>query len=201
MGTPVRPSFQEPVERSRALETFGLAEGRKTILVMGGSQGARGINRAMERSLGEFDPEKVQILHITGALDYDEVKAAYEGAAAKSVVVKFLHEMQMAYTAADLAIARSGASTLAELAYFGVPSILVPYPYAADDHQTKNAEVFTRREAALLVRESELECGALGRFVRELLDDEAKLKAFAANALGLAVRDAADKIAGIIEEG
>jgi UDP-N-acetylglucosamine--N-acetylmuramyl-(pentapeptide) pyrophosphoryl-undecaprenol N-acetylglucosamine transferase len=199
VGTPIRPAFQQAIDETKALEEFGLEAGRKTIVVMGGSQGARGVNRAVCRSLNHVDIDTTQIIHVTGALDYEEVKAAYGESAVKGSVIPFLHEMHHAYKLADLAIARSGASTLAELAFFGLPSILVPYPYAAEDHQTKNAQIFTKVNAALLARESDLEGPRLGELARDLLRDEAGLKEMSDKASSLAVRDAADRIAKVIE--
>ncbi|MEM7146521.1 MAG: undecaprenyldiphospho-muramoylpentapeptide beta-N-acetylglucosaminyltransferase [Verrucomicrobiota bacterium] len=201
VGTPIRPAFQEPVDRGKALEAFGFEEGRKTIVVMGGSQGARGVNRAVCRSLELLDLDSTQILHVAGSLDFDEVNAAYEKSEVRSHVVPFLHEMHYAYSLADLAVARSGASTLAELAFFGLPSILIPYPYAAEDHQTKNAEIFTRVNAAVMARESNLEGAELGEMARDLLRDDEELKGMADKAGELAVRDAAERIADEIEKG
>ncbi|MEM8955727.1 MAG: UDP-N-acetylglucosamine--N-acetylmuramyl-(pentapeptide) pyrophosphoryl-undecaprenol N-acetylglucosamine transferase, partial [Verrucomicrobiota bacterium] len=201
VGTPIRPAFQEKVDLEEAREAFGFEAGRKTIVVMGGSQGARGVNRAVCRSLDCLDLDATQILHVAGVLDFEEVQAAYEESAVRSHVVPFLHEMHHAYALADVAVARSGASTLAELAFFGLPSILIPYPYAAEDHQTKNAEIFTKVDAALMARESELEGARLGEIVRDLLRDEAALNAMGDQAAGLAVRDAAERIADEIEKG
>jgi UDP-N-acetylglucosamine--N-acetylmuramyl-(pentapeptide) pyrophosphoryl-undecaprenol N-acetylglucosamine transferase len=199
VGTPIRPAFQEPIDEAKALEEFGLEAGRKTIVVMGGSQGARGVNRAVCRSLGQLDVDLTQIIHVTGALDFEEVKAAYDKSGVRAKVVSFLHEMHHAYRLADVAIARSGASTLAELAFFGLPSILVPYPYAAEDHQTKNANIFASVNAAVLAPEGELEGGRLGELARDMLRDEAGLREMSEKASSLAVRDAADRIADVIE--
>jgi UDP-N-acetylglucosamine--N-acetylmuramyl-(pentapeptide) pyrophosphoryl-undecaprenol N-acetylglucosamine transferase len=108
--------------------------------------------------------------------------------------------MELAYQIADLAIARSGASTLTELAWFGIPSLLVPYPYAADDHQTRNAEIFEAARAAKLMPESGINATVLADAVRDILSNSAKAKAMKAAAQKLAVRDSAERIASIVEE-
>lgn len=114
-------------------------------------------------------------------------------------VAAFCHRMDLAYRIADLAIARSGASSMSELAHFGVPSLLVPYPFAADDHQTRNAEVFERAGAALLLPEQGLNAEVLAGAVRGILDDPAKSAAMKQAAAGLAARDAAERIADLVE--
>lgn len=200
VGTPVRSALRQPVDRRAALEKFGLEEGRRTLLVMGGSQGARGVNRLVCEALASRDAGDFQVIHITGPADYAEVSEKYEKIPLRSAVVPFLHEMHCAYTLADLAVSRSGASSLAELAFFGIPSILIPYPFAAEDHQTKNADGFSRRDAAVLVEEKGLTGQGLGKIVRELFSQEGRLETMAANASRLAVVDAAQKICEAIEE-
>jgi UDP-N-acetylglucosamine--N-acetylmuramyl-(pentapeptide) pyrophosphoryl-undecaprenol N-acetylglucosamine transferase len=107
--------------------------------------------------------------------------------------------MEEVYSAADLAIARSGASSLAELAAFGLPSLLVPYPYAADDHQTRNAEIFVKGKAALLVKEADLTGDLLASRIRDLLGDRETLRAMASNAATLAPKNAATLIVESME--
>ena len=114
-------------------------------------------------------------------------------------VAAFHHRMEEVYSAADLVIARSGASSLAELAFFALPSVLVPYPYAAEDHQTRNAEVFVRHEAALLMKESELSSD-LAKKIRELLGNQATLRKMSDNAAALAPKDAATLIVETMEK-
>jgi UDP-N-acetylglucosamine--N-acetylmuramyl-(pentapeptide) pyrophosphoryl-undecaprenol N-acetylglucosamine transferase len=200
VGTPVRSSMRQPIT-ANAHEFFHLDPSKKTLLVMGGSQGARGVNRAVLTALPELAAADVQILHITGPADFQEVKDQYAKVdLLRAEVIAFCHQMELAYTVADLAIARSGASSMTELAYFGVPSLLVPYPSAADDHQTRNAEIFDRAGAARLIPESQLNATSLLAAVRELLLDTPSAHRMSAAASQLAVRDSAEVIATIVED-
>ncbi len=108
--------------------------------------------------------------------------------------------MECAYELADLAVSRSGASSLTELAMFGLPSVLVPYPFAAEDHQTRNAETFTRNKAAIMVREADITPASLGRILGDLLVDDAARTRIGASAKILATPRAAENIAALIEE-
>jgi len=203
-GTPVRSALIRGAESGKEdpYAFFGLTPARKTLLVVGGSQGARGINNAIAHSLKELDAIGIQILHITGPGDYQEVSDSYEGKEMKlhSHIAAFCHRMEMAYQVADVALARSGASTLAELAYFGVPSLLVPYPYAADDHQTKNAVIFDKVGAGILITETDLSPEKLTATVREILTNDQKRKSMQEAAKKLSHRHAAEGIADIVLE-
>jgi UDP-N-acetylglucosamine--N-acetylmuramyl-(pentapeptide) pyrophosphoryl-undecaprenol N-acetylglucosamine transferase len=198
-GTPVRSALRTAAKESKEdpLAFFGLKPGRPVLLVVGGSQGAQGLNRAVTQSLAELDALGIQILHITGPSDYQEVRDAYQGKpiALRSHVAAFCHRMELAYRAADIALARSGASTLAELAFFGVPSILVPFPFAADDHQTKNALIFAEAGAALQVAQNDLSSEKLTDVVRDLLKNGKKREAMKKAARKLSHDDAAQIIA------
>ena len=200
VGTPVRVGMTKPVTED-AHAFFKLDKNRKTLLIMGGSQGARGINRAVATALRDLFENGIQILHITGPGDYQEVRDAYSKFAdMPHTVVAFSHRMELAYSVADLALARSGASTLTELAWFGVPSILVPYPFAAEDHQTRNAEIFAQAGAAKLMPESTLNATTLVEAVMTVFTDKEVAGAMQTAAKKLAVRDSALKIAKIVEE-
>lgn len=172
-GTPLRAGMSTGLSRTEALSFFGLSEGKKTILVMGGSQGARGVNRAVVEALPLLDPASVQVLHITGPGEFEGLKADYaKQPQITAAVIPFCQRMELAYTAADLAVSRSGASSLTELSAFGLPTILVPYPTAADDHQRRNADVFTKAGAALAVEEADLGEGKLAALLTDLLHDD-----------------------------
>ncbi len=203
VGTPVRSALRKAVREKGedAHKFFGLTRERKTLLVVGGSQGARGVNNAVAESLNELDALGIQILHITGPEDYQAMSDAYAGKEIKlrSHVAAFCHRMEMAYRVADLALARSGASTLAELAAFGVPSILVPYPFAADDHQTKNAAIFDKAGAGVLVPQTELSPQKLCDLVRDILKKDKRRTSMQAAARKIAHLDAAERIADAIE--
>ncbi len=197
-GTPVRAGLQ-PIDRSIALEKLGLEPGLPTLLVMGGSQGARGINQAMIRAMPLLRETALQVIHLAGARDAQLLEDNYRRENIPAHVAAFHHHMEEVYSAADLAVARSGASSLAELALFALPALLVPYPYAADDHQTRNAEVFVKQNAALLVKESELAGDILGKKIRDLLGAPEKLRAMSVNAAALAPKNAAGLIVETME--
>src|SRR5947209_1070296 len=164
-GTPIRSDLQR-IDRTEARRRLGLREDLPTLLVMGGSQGASGINQAMIKSLPALQSEPLQVIHLTGARDERLAADNYQRENIPAHVAAFSHSMAELYSAADLAIARSGAASLSELAVFGLPSILIPYPYAAEDHQTRNAEIFARADAALLLREGDIVNGDLAERIR-----------------------------------
>lgn len=198
VGTPVRAELDRRPSPDEARRAFGLEPGRRTLLVMGGSQGARGVNRAVCEALPHLQAGEVQVIHITGTADFDEVRAAYAAVPFPHHVEPFCDEMGKAYAAADLAISRSGASSLAELAYCGVPAILVPYPYAADDHQLRNAEIFAAASAALLIEEKNLTGKSLSKMINELAFEPECLRRLAENAGRLSFRDAAGRVADVL---
>ena len=193
--------MREPVTRDEGLQFFGLeTKGRQTLLVMGGSQGARGINRGVTEALTDMSDLPLQVIHLTGPADFEETQAAYDGIDLPSHVSAFCHDMQFAYAAADVAVSRSGASSLAESSAFGLPSILVPYPFAADDHQTLNADVYAEVGAAILLKEDELNARSLRMHLSNLLGDNGQgLATMRASMQTLAVRDAAERICKTIE--
>ena len=137
-------------------------------------------------------------LHIAGALDFQRVSEIARGRAGYKVL-GFCDQMASAYAIADLVIARSGASSLTEIASAGHPSILVPFPYAADDHQTRNAEVFANAGAAKLVQDRDLDAEKLASLATSILQDLPTYKRMAKAARELAVPDAADRVCAAIE--
>ena len=143
-GTPVRESLATRLEKSAALAKFSLTPERKTLLVMGGSQGAHGINQALANALPQLRESPLQVIHLTGRDDEAMMRESYASAGVPAFVAAFHHRMEEAYSAADLAIARSGAASLTELSHFALPSVLIPLPTAAEDHQTLNARVLAR---------------------------------------------------------
>lgn len=197
-GTPIRRSLRS-IERGDARERLGLQRDRTTLLVMGGSQGASGINHAVVKSLPFLRDADLQIIHLSGTRDEKLVRDAYAKENSPAFVAPFHHAMQEPYSAADLAIARSGAASLSEIAAFALPSILIPFPYAADDHQTRNAEIFTKHDAALLVKESEIVDDALARCIGTLLKDRERLQRMSNHARALAPKDAAALVVETME--
>ena len=198
-GTPIRRSLMTPISRTKALAAFGLLPGRTTVLVMGGSQGAHGINEAMRQAAGRFTGEKLQIIHLTGAQDQIDVREAYRLNSVPAHVAPFCHEMEAAYSAADLVVARSGAASLSEISHFALPSILIPYPHAAENHQQLNAEIFARAGAATLLKEAEITGDALILAIRTMAADAGQLAAMGDRCHNLAPENAAARVAGIIE--
>lgn len=196
-GTPVRSEITNLPTREEAAELLGLDAERSTIVVTGGSQGARRLNELSAQAAAGLPPE-MQVLHIAGALDFQRVSEITAGRAGYQVL-GFCDQMPAAYAIADLVIARAGASSLTEIAISGHPSILVPYPYAADDHQTRNAEVFAAAGAAKLVQERDLDAKKLASLVTSILQDLPTYKRMAKAASALAVPDAADRVCAAIE--
>ncbi len=195
-GTPVRDEMRHLPERNAAAEKLGLDAELKTVLVMGGSQGAKRLNSLVVAASKAMPG--VQFLQITGNGDFERVKAEL-GEVKSHKLLAFCDDMAAAYAVSDLALMRSGASSLTELSYLAKASILVPFPYAADDHQTLNAEVFERAGAAILRQECELDEGSLVADLTAILGDEGKLVSMAKAAEGLAVRDAAERICKAVE--
>jgi UDP-N-acetylglucosamine--N-acetylmuramyl-(pentapeptide) pyrophosphoryl-undecaprenol N-acetylglucosamine transferase len=196
-GTPVRPEIINLPSRELAAECFGLDPNKTTVLITGGSQGAHRLNELGARAAAILPPE-IQVLHIAGALDCERVGAITHGRPGHKVL-GFCDQMPAAYALADLVLARSGASSLTEIAISGQPSILVPYPFAADDHQTRNAEVFAAAGAAILVQERDLDAPELASLVTSILQDLPTYKRMAKAARALAIPAAADRVCAAIE--
>lgn len=194
-GTPVRCELNKLPAKAEARRVFGLSDTGSVVLVMGGSQGAQTLNTLVS-DVAKATPD-LQFIHITGSHDYEQVKASV-GDRKGYHVVDFCGDMAAAYAASDVAVCRSGASSMTELAHVGMPSILVPYPYAADDHQTMNARVFEDAGAAVLRPQGELDAGQLVADLTLILEDQEYRNAMSASAHTLAVDDAAAKICDLI---
>mgnify|MGYP002623390205 CR=1 FL=1 len=173
-GMPVRPQFLEPADPAAARMALGLKPHQPVLLVMGGSQGASGINRLVTETaplLAERLPD-LQFLHLTGPNDTQSVQAAYAAAKCRAVVRPFLTEMDLALASATVAISRAGASSLAELAALRVPAVLIPYPHAADDHQYYNALAVVESGAARMLEQATATPQFLCSHAVELVTDE-----------------------------
>jgi UDP-N-acetylglucosamine--N-acetylmuramyl-(pentapeptide) pyrophosphoryl-undecaprenol N-acetylglucosamine transferase len=197
-GTPIRAGLQ-PIDGGEARRKLGLREDLPTLLVMGGSQGATGINQAMIKALPALQGQPLQVVHLSGAKDERLVADNYQRENIPAYVAAFHHEMELVYSAADVAIARSGAASLSELAAFALPSVLIPFPYAADDHQTRNAEIFTRAEAAVMVREADLSGDLLAVKIREIIGNPDTLARMSENSGRLAPKNAAELVVDTME--
>lgn len=248
-GTPVRQELRAPLRQDRSRAAFKLPSDGKTVLVMGGSQGAKHLNtmvvEAAQQLIKQAPPQKtkdlaeqvterktkalaaaqsmtaptepsstsaqqrsrrarannghakVSFLHITGAADYERVNKLTKDIEGYKVLA-FCDDMAAAYAACDVALCRAGASSMTELSYVGMPSILVPYPYAADDHQTFNAKVFEQSGAAILRQESELDTPTLVDDLNRLITDDDLRQSMSQQAEALAVKDATDQICQVI---
>lgn len=199
-GNPVRQNLLNPnVSKEDALRSFGLQSDKKTILVIGGSLGARTINQSILNHLEEIRrKENVQMIWQTGkyysASISEQLKSVEGGCPANLHVTEFVSDMAAAYTAADLVVSRAGASSISELCLLGKPSILVPSPNVAEDHQTKNAQALSTRGAALFVSDADAP-EKLIRLALKTVEDEEQLLSIGAEALKLAKPDAAEVIA------
>ena len=163
-GTPIRSEFYALPSPADARKRLGLDPERTTILVFGGSQGARSINVAASAMVGRRRlPPAWQMLHIAGERDYEWMAAERRAEPNENryILLPYLAEMALAYAAADIAVCRAGASTLAELTTTRTPSVLVPYPYAAEDHQRVNAGALISAGAAVMVEDAEVEADSL----------------------------------------
>jgi len=155
-------------DRNAALAGFGLEQERFTVFVMGGSGGAHAINMAMKQAaLLLKDMRNVQVLHQTGEKDVDEMTAGYHDAGVRAAVLPYIHDMAGAYAAADLVISRSGATTVAELAVCNKRAVLIPFPYAADNHQEHNARTLAERGSADVIVQKDLTPDLLAQVIRK----------------------------------
>jgi len=170
---------------------------RAGILVFGGSAGAHRLNEATVAALEVLGPaaRTVEVLHQTGSADLGTVRDRYAALGLPVRVEAFIADMGAAYAAADVVVGRAGAMTCAELTAVGLASILVPYPYAADDHQRRNAEVLVRAGAAEMIPDAELAGARLAERLHALLDDAGRRAAMAARARELGRPDAAARVA------
>jgi UDP-N-acetylglucosamine--N-acetylmuramyl-(pentapeptide) pyrophosphoryl-undecaprenol N-acetylglucosamine transferase len=215
-GNPVRKNLTVATTRKEeAYRYFGLNPGKKTILVVGGSLGARTINESILTHLKEIANSDVQFIWQTGKYYYKEITGRYElklqsdpgktdatqspDSLRNIHVAEFIPRMDLAYSIADLIISRAGAGSISEFCLLGKPVILVPSPNVAEDHQTKNAQALAQKDAAILIPDSD----AVKQLITEALktvQDDARLKALSTNILKLALPDAADKIVEEIEK-
>lgn len=201
-GYPLRREFTA-WDRQEAILEFGLSRKKKTLLVFGGSKGAQSINRALAGCLAELLSE-MQIIHVTGEANWEEMEAVRETLTsdqrANYFPYPYLHEtMGAAFAAADLVLARAGASTLAELPAFGLPAILVPLPHETNMAQHSNAAYLEAHGGALVIEDAEL-AGQLPGLVLDLMADEERQTRMGAAMRALAVPDAAARIAAMLRE-
>jgi len=195
-GNPVRKIFLQKTDKEQALKFFGLRPDLKTVFVMGGSLGAKSINEAVEENIDAFKKNELQLIWQTGK--------SFSGKAAKQEEERnniwtnaFIDKMENAYAAADVVVARSGAMTVAEMCVVGKPAIFVPYPFAAEDHQTVNAMVLVNKKAAMIVPDAKVK-SELFPCLLHLINDEPLMKELGNNASKLGNSNADEIIAAEI---
>jgi len=180
----------------------GLKINEPLVLIFGGSRGAKPINDAVLKSLAELGEKPYQVLYVTGEVHYEEVKreVALIGSPENVVIKPFIHNMPEILAGTDLTVARSGATTLAELTSLGIPSILIPSPYVTNNHQEKNARALSDHGAAVLLLEKELTAKKLTELMDQILMNENKLNEMKKSAIALGIPDAAKRLFKVMEE-
>jgi UDP-N-acetylglucosamine--N-acetylmuramyl-(pentapeptide) pyrophosphoryl-undecaprenol N-acetylglucosamine transferase len=199
-GNPVRKDLLElSGKREMGLQKFGLDASRKTILVLGGSLGARTLNQAMVKHMADLEKVGYQVLWQSGKFYFKEMEAALKHAGLRHIHLReFIREMDLAYAAADLIVSRAGALSVSELCLVGKPVIFVPSPNVAEDHQTKNANACVKQGAAVLLPDAEA-VELLKKTIDALLQDEKQASSLAENIKKLAMPDAATAIVSELE--
>jgi UDP-N-acetylglucosamine--N-acetylmuramyl-(pentapeptide) pyrophosphoryl-undecaprenol N-acetylglucosamine transferase len=206
-GNPVRDEMLEldpDAMRHPAREHFKLDPDLPTLLVFGGSQGARSINRAIVGAHGRWEePGRLQVLHAAGESLYRETAAAWETARASARgpmvrCVDFIDDMGLAYAAADVVVCRAGATSIAELTALGKPSLLVPYPHSTGDHQLHNGRALEQAGGAVVVEDGDLDAAAIVDVVEPWIADPDELARVGASARAFGRRDAAANVARLV---
>ncbi len=205
-GLPVRQEIMT-VDETTARRNLALRADCFTLLVFGGSRGAMSINRAMLDLMVRCQQEDMQIIWITGEAAYAEIELAlreridYKQMKGKLLLSPYMYNMPEAMAVADLALCRAGASTLCELAVLGLPAVLVPYPYAAENHQEKNARAWLEKNAVEMIIDEFLDGDTLYKHIMALKDDRARLEEMSHNISSQARPNALKEIADIILAG
>lgn len=200
-GNPVRQDIVDVQnKRNEAIQHYNLDQNKKTLLVLGGSLGARRINQLIEKELEKFSAQNVQIIWQCGILYFDD----YKKHNSETVhVLPYIERMDLVYAAADIIISRAGASSVSELCIVGKPVIFIPSPNVAEDHQTKNAKAIVDKKGALLLKESELDA-EFSLVFEALLKDQGKQNQLSENIQQLAMPEAtkviADEIVKLIKK-
>ena len=205
-GNPVRADILAvAADRERlakeARTEFDLEEGKRTLVVFGGSQGALHVNRAIAETMRTLGRSDLQVLLLTGPAHVETVRASLPTNGSVSIrVLGFLERMELAYAVADVVIARAGATTVAEIAVCGLPSLLIPYPYATGRHQEANARALQRAGAATMLLDDEVDGGVLADRIAWLLADDDRLRSMGDRARAWARPDAASSLARTVVE-
>lgn len=190
-GNPVRREIL-----AAASEKTPWPERSTTLLVLGGSQGAHRVNLLVMEAMEQLARQgrALHLIHQTGGADEEQVRTCYHKLGIDAEVTAFIRDMASVYARADLVVSRAGATTLAELAVMGLPALLIPYPYAADDHQATNAEYYVKDSGCRMLRESGLTGEILARSISEYLQNPEELHTMSANMKTMAMPDATNRI-------
>ncbi len=194
-GNPVRKDITSALPaKNEAISFFNLNQNKKTILIIGGSLGARTINESIEKNIELFSENDFQLLWQTGKIYYDGIIERTKNKNLSDVKIhQFIKEMNLAYSAADIIISRAGALSISELCIIGKPTILIPSPNVTEDHQTKNAMALVNKNAAILIKDIEAK-EKLGNILLKLIKDETKLNELSTNVKALAKTNSANEI-------
>ena len=196
-GNPIRTDLvNAKTGKDEAAPFFGLNGDKKTVLILGGSLGARRINQLIEKELTFFEEKGLQVLWQCGKLYHEEYKK-HESETVK--VLAFVNRMDLAYAAADVIISRAGAGSVSELCLVGKPVVFIPSPNVAEDHQTQNAKALVAKDAAIMLRESELDV-AFEKSFADIMDSEATQKKLGKNIKKMAMPKATEHIVDEIEK-
>jgi len=197
-GMPLRKDIVEQIGTRVSPAQFELDPSKCTIFLLGGSQGAHSLNLAMIEAMNVLDTDRYQVLFMTGKNDLEMVRERSEHCPVQAYVAPFFDDIAQAYAASDLVICRAGAGTLAELTAFGLPAILVPYPYAAGGHQEANSRVMVEAGAAKMVLDSDLDGKKLAGLIQELAGDRSLLESMRSKSRSLARPHAARDIVDML---
>ena len=200
-GNPIRKNLLDVItDKTEAYNYFNLDAGKQVVLIVGGSLGARTLNEAVLANLELIREKDVQIIWQTGSYYYNEMKSRLESHMPKNLqAMEFVSRMDLAYAISDVVISRAGAGTISELCLLGKPSVLVPSPNVAEDHQTKNAMALVENQAALLIKDADSK-EQMMKETFSLLDDKPRLKSMSENIRKLGRPQAAKDIVDVILE-
>ena len=190
---PIRSSLKK-IDREKALEFFDLPADRKTIFIFGGSQGARGINTGLEQIIKQLYEFNLNVIWQTGKSDFEKMNIEFAYLKDRVKIFEFIDNIDYAYSASNVVICRSGITSIMEIAFLSMPSILIPLPTSAENHQEMNARSLEKRGAAIVVLQKEIE-NRLFNEITELIGDEEKLNKLKKNVSGFSDPEAAMKIA------
>ena len=194
-GNPLRKEIFS-VKKDESARSLGLSLKKKTLLILGGSQGATAINETMINCLSEFEKysDGLQIIHCTGEMDFEEVRKVYDQYAVDAYICTFMSNIETAYSLADVVVSRAGAGTITEITALGLPAILVPYPFAADNHQYFNALEAAKQGAAYLISQENFTVNTAVALITEILMDDNKREKMKARSKSIGKPDAAKAI-------